>query len=323
MKVILNKNTNYDFEKLDSELFLIVGEDKVTAEHIVTKPYSYWKSVFLKVFKNPAFLISLVLIILIIICSMTIALGQYAIPTYPDGPINQAPSSEHWFGIGKMGEDLWNKTWIATRTTLLFTVIIVLIQIVLGIIIGSIWGYNTRFDIAFIEAIRFISIIPQLVLWLFIIFLFSGNRGMWVAVLAVSITNWIGLASLIRFQILLNKSKEFNIASKVLGSKGGKIIRKNILPSILPIIVQSIAFSIPAAIGIDSSLAYLGFGFVSVSDAKSASLGSMLTDLLSGSDWQIAPHLLIVPVVFIGGLSLVFYIVGKIFADSLDPKNHR
>lgn len=323
MEVILNKNSNYDFNNLDLKLFEVAGVNKNIAEHISTKSYSYWKSVFIKVIKNPVFVMSLLIITAIIICSASIALGEYAVPTYPDGPINQAPSADHWFGIGKMGEDLWNKTWIATRTTLLFTLVIVLIEVILGIVIGSIWGYNTRFDIIFIEAIRFISIIPSLILWLFIIFLFAGNRGMWVAVLAVSITNWIGLAALIRFQILLNKSKEFNIASKVLGSSGEKIIRKNILPSILPIIVQSIAFSIPAAIGIDASLSYLGFGFVSAANPKTTSLGTMLTDLLSGSDWQIAPHLLIIPIGFIGGLSLVFYLVGKIFADSLDPKNHR
>ncbi|QEH61504.1 oligopeptide transport system permease protein [Spiroplasma chinense] len=323
MEVILNKNANYDFENLDLDLFEVVGIDKEISERIITKSYGYWKSVFIKVFKNPVFIISLIAILVVIVCSATIALGEYAIPTYPDGEINAAPSSEHWFGIGKMGEDLWNKTWIATRTTLIFTLVIVLIEVILGIVIGSIWGYNTRFDIWFIETIRFISIVPQLILWLFIIFLFAGNKGLWVAVLAVSITNWIGLASLIRFQILLNKSREFNIASKVLGSNGEKIIRKNILPSILPIVIQSIAFSIPAAIGIDASLAFLGFGFVSASDAKSASLGSLLTDLLSGSDWQVAPHLLIVPVGFIGGLALAFYVAGKIFADSLDPKNHR
>nr|WP_215216274.1 hypothetical protein [Entomoplasma sp. MP1] len=77
------------------------------------------------------------------------------------------------------------------------------------------------------------------------------------------------------------------------------------------------------AIAIDSSLAYLGFGFISPDDRTKASLGSILNEVISDSSWQVNPHLLIVPLVFVGGVSLLFYLMGKVLADSLDPKTHR
>ncbi|AOG60452.1 oligopeptide ABC transporter permease [Spiroplasma helicoides] len=314
---------NLDLQNLDKSLFEVVGASPEMAERITSKPYSYWKSVFKRMSKSPTFIISSILLTIIIFMAAFLARGIPAVPTYPDGPTNAAPSAEHFFGIGLYGEDLWNKIWIGTRTTLIFTAMIAGIQIVLGIIIGAIWGYYSKFDILFIEITRFLTLIPSLILWLIIIFLFGGDKSVGVITFAISITSWVGLSSVIRVQILLTKNTEYNIASKVLGSKGPKIIRKNIMPKILPIVIQTSTFAIPNAISIDSLLAYYGFGFVPTTTNKEASLGSILNELLSGSQWQLSPHLLIVPVAFVGGISLIFFLAGKVFADSLDPKTHR
>ncbi|ARU91411.1 oligopeptide ABC transporter permease [Spiroplasma clarkii] len=320
------QNAIIDINQLDKSMFEIVGTNIEAAERISTKPYSYWKSVFLRILKNPTFIISFTLLVVVVAMACSIGIGAYAVPV--DSSFlnrNQAPSAEHWFGTGGFGEDLWTKVWIGTRTTLLFTLIVASIQICLGIIIGSIWGFYSRLDIMFIEITRFITLIPSLILWLVVIFLFGGNKSIAVITFAISITSWVGLASLIRVQIMLTKNTEYNIASKVLGTPGHKIIRKNIMPKILPIIIQTSSFAIPNAIAIDSLLAYYGFGFIAATSNKEASLGSILNELLSNTDWQTPGqrHLFVVPIAMVAGISLIFFLAGKVFADSLDPKTHR
>lgn len=319
-------NSTIDINQIDKSMFEVVGTNIEAAERIATKPYSYWKSVFLRVLKSPTFIISFILLMVVIIMACTIGIGAEAVPSDSDHiNANLAPSAQHLFGTGRFGEDLWIKIWIGTRTTLLFTLLVASIQIILGVILGAIWGFYSKLDIMFIEFTRFITLIPSLILWLVVIFLFNGNRSIAIITFAISITSWVGLASLIRVQILLTKNTEYNIASKVLGTPGHKIIRKNIMPKILPIVIQTSSFAIPNAIAIDSLLAYYGFGFIATTSNKDASLGSILNELLSNTDWQAEgqSHLFVVPICMVAGISLIFFLVGKVFADSLDPKTHR
>ncbi|AKU79485.1 oligopeptide ABC transporter permease OppC [Spiroplasma turonicum] len=317
-----NLYTLEEMNSIDLSLFKIVGNKVEEAEKINNKPYSYWKSVFSRVIRSKTFLISLILLVIIILMSATIGIGAEPVPVNPPSVNIEAPSKEHIFGLGRFGEDLWTKMWIGTRTTLIFTLIVASIQILLGILIGSIWGYYRKLDIAFIEVTRFMTLIPSLILWLIIIFLFGGVSTLPIIIFAISLTSWISLASIIRVQIIIIRNAEYNIASKVLGTPNYKIIKKNILPKILPIIIQTSTFAIPTAIGLDSLLAYYNFGFVT-NTLDQASLGSILNELLLGSDWEVFPHLLIIPVLFVGGISLLFFLAGKVFADSLDPKTHR
>ncbi|AHI53119.1 oligopeptide ABC transporter permease OppC [Spiroplasma culicicola] len=313
--------TEQEIMAIDPSLFRVVGSSHEISERITSKPYSYWKSVFKRMSKSPTFVISAILLVIVVAMACIIGIANPAAGVNP-GAILEGPSANHWFGTDEYGDDLWIKIWVGTKTTLIFTVLIASIQIFLGILIGSIWGFYSKLDIMFIEFTRFLSLIPSLVLWLTVIFLFN-EKSITVLVIGISLTSWIALASVIRVQILLTKNTEYNIASKVLGTSGPKIIRKNIMPKILPIVIQTSTFAIPNAIAIDSLLTYYGFGFIPATDSTKASLGSILNNVFAGTGWQIAPHLIIVPVAFIAGISLIFFLAGKVFADSLDPKTHR
>ncbi|AKU79688.1 oligopeptide ABC transporter permease OppC [Spiroplasma turonicum] len=317
---------NFDPSKISNSLFTFSKDvDETKVESIDTKPYSYWKSVGKTVIKSKAFIISLILIIIFITLTITIARGEKPVPLDRPGTGPMAPNAEHWFGLVLRGEDLWNKMWIGSRSTLLFMVIIASVEIAIGIFIGLIWGFYSRLDMLFIEVIRFLTLIPSLILWLLVIYiysLFNVKVSLQVLVVAISITSWIGMASVIRVQTILVRNAEYNVASKILGTKGPRIMVKNILPKILPIVIQTASFAIPNAIALDSLLAYYNFGFVN-DLMDEASLGSILNEMIANTSWQIYPYLMIIPISFIGGISLLFFVVGKIFSDSLDPKLHR
>ncbi|PPJ44277.1 ABC transporter permease, partial [Rhizobium sp. KAs_5_22] len=66
-------------------------------------------------------------------------------------------------------------------------------------------------------------------------------------VLGISIQAWIGIAATVRVQIILVKNTDYNTASISMGSSSGRIIRKNIMPKILPVIIQAGTFAVPGA----------------------------------------------------------------------------
>ncbi|QGS52148.1 oligopeptide ABC transporter permease OppC [Spiroplasma tabanidicola] len=321
MEVILHNQKEIEISSIDASLFKFVEKREESIEKINSKPYSYWKSVSKLVLKSKVFIISSIILISFVL--MAFIIGKNAdISSVSSDPFHpESPSVKHWFGIGYNGEDLWNKMWLGSRKTIIFAFIISAIEISLGLVLGAIWGYYSKLDILFIEFIRFMTIIPSLILWLFIIFLFGGKADLFKIIVAISITSWIGLAETMRIQMILVRNSEYNVASQVLGTRGPRIIVKNILPKILPIIIQTISFSIPGAIGLDAALSYYSFGFIE-NYASDASLGTILNQALQ-SPYTLYPHLLYIPLSFIGVISLLFYFNGKIFADSLDPKLHR
>ncbi|WP_342256479.1 ABC transporter permease [Spiroplasma endosymbiont of Poecilobothrus nobilitatus] len=259
----------------------------------------------------------------IILLTAIVPIGKVANPLPADLPISNYqqpldPNATYLFGLGMNGENYWDKIWIGMRTTLLFTLIIALIKILIGVIVGSIWGFYKKFDILFIEITRFLNLVPTLILWLIIIF--ALGKTMPVIIFVVSLTSWITLAEVIRVQIILVRNVEYNLASKMLGTSRPKIVTKNIMPRILPLIIQTASFAVPMAIAIDSTLNYFNFGFDQ--GHENTTLGFILNEVLASSKWQDYPHLLIIPICFIAGTSVLFFLFGKVFADSLDPKNY-
>ncbi|MDQ0567758.1 oligopeptide ABC transporter permease OppC [Mycoplasma yeatsii] len=305
--------------EIDQELFTHVGFQEKGLESIATKPYSYWKAVGKILLKSKAFIICISILALLIIMSIIIPWNKEAVPLQGRGPGLKAPDATNWFGLGKQGEDYWVEIWLGLRTTLAFSLVVVIIQLAIGIFTGLIWGYFRKLDILFYQVTALILIAPQLIMIILIISILG--TGFWPMVLAVIIQAWIGPALNIRAAVLLVRNSDYNVASVTLGSSSGKIIRKNIFPKILPILIQVAVFAIPTAISIEATISYLGQGFVD--GQKITSLGKILELAISGTEWQVFPHLLLIPVAFISSISLLFFIVLKVFADSLDPKNHR
>ncbi|WP_031543283.1 oligopeptide ABC transporter permease OppC [Mesoplasma photuris] len=323
------RKNKINFDEIDQSLFTLVGAKEEESEQLKTKQYSYWRSVGKLLIKSPIFIIAISILIAFILLSLIVPIGHEATPLIKPNPwgdgtviIDGSPMAPTWdflFGLGTQGEDLWIKVWAGMRTTLLFSFLLAAIQLFVGILLGSIWGYFKKTDLFFVQITNLLTLVPQLILLLFIIFIF--DIGYWPIIFGVSLQAWIAIASTVRVQIMLVKNTDYNTASVSLGSSSGRIISKNIMPRILPVIVQAGAFAIPNAISIDASLTFLGFGFVT--GRKQTSLGQILNEIMAGTLWQDFPHLIIIPIVLTTIVSIIFFVVAKVFADSLDPKNHR
>ncbi|AVN64843.1 peptide ABC transporter permease [Mesoplasma florum] len=325
------RENKVDFEEIDLSLFEKVEDKSSESERLNSKPYSYWKSVFKLLFTSPTFVISVIILITILLLAFIIPEVMNYKNTSSTVGNPELPSWDHLFGIGMDGEDLFGRVWAGTRTTLLFAFLIAAIQITVGVILGAIWGYFRKTDIFFIQITSIITIVPQFILLLLMVFVFKREKPAdgqadyiipiyWVIVFSISVQAWIGIAQMIRVQVLLVKNTDYNTASISLGSSSYRIINKNIMPKVLPVIVQTAAFTIPAAISIEASLAYLAFDFI---PQGQTSLGQILNQVMSETKWQIYPNLIIAPMAIIMIVSVVFFLTARVFADSLDPKNHR
>lgn len=138
----------------------------------------------------------------------------------------------------------------------------------------------------------------------------------WVMVLAFTITGWVTIAYFIRTQVIIIRDREYNLASKCLGTSTPKIALKNILPFMTSVIVTLLATEIPSYIGMEVFLAYIGLGLSDRSLGRLIyeSQNAMVTPGWEFEFWS--------PVVIAAIISVVLYVVGQNIGDASDPRTH-
>ena len=128
---------------------------------------------------------------------------------------------------------------------------------------------------------------------------------------------WVGMARLVRGQILSIKENEYILAARSIGAKPGRIIKKHILPNCLSVIIISTALQVPSAIFTESFLSFVGLGV----QAPMPSLGSLANAARGGM--MSYPHKLVFPAVVICLIVLAFNLLGDGLRDAFDPKLRR
>lgn len=229
---------------------------------------------------------------------------------------NMAPNSVFWFGTDPIGRDLWARMWSGTRTSLLIGIVVALIEAVVGIIAGLLWGYVRKLDFIFTEIYNIINNIPSTII--LILASYIMRPGVLTMIVAMSITGWIGLARFIRNQVIIIRDRDFNLASRCLGTPTRRVIVKNLLPQMVSVVMLRMALAIPGAIGSEVFMAYIGLGL----PTDIPSLGNLVN---RGRSLMMAPTLryqLIIPAIILSIITICFYLVGNAFSDAADPKNH-
>ncbi|MDY4788140.1 MAG: ABC transporter permease [Bacilli bacterium] len=321
-KVLNTEVTTQEVEQEEdlTPLFKKVELEETSSEHLVVEPYSYWKSVFRLFFRKPSAIVALVFVALIIILAIVVPLANPGFNPYPTEEfpdlVYAGPSWAHLFGCDRYGVDLWNKTWLGANLSLKLAFTVAAINIVLGILMGVLWGYFRKLDPILIEFRNLIENVPSFLFYM--ILLYVMDQSFWTLVFVMCIFGWLPLASTIRNQILIINNREYNMASKTLGSGPTKMINHNLLPYLISVIVTVAANMIPAVIASEIALTYFGLGF---EPGKDVTLGAVLQ---SGYGVFVDyPHVFLFPAIIIAILSLSFYYLGLNLADATDPKNHR
>ncbi len=305
--------------EIRDERFTFVALDDFASERINSPKYSYWKSVFRKFFSSKVAIFFLVLTLVTLFLSYILPLISGYDPTVQEY-INDIshrhlpPSFQYWFGTNNVGDSFFDEVWAGARTSLSLAIIATFITNVIGVIVGAFWGYSRKMDVIMIEVYNIIANVPFTLV--VIILSYVLGPGFWQLVFCLCITSWLGMAYSIRIQVMMIRDREYNLASRCLGTPTAKIIQHNVLPFMIPIIVTSISRDVPSFISYEVFLSYLGIGLT----AKDVSLGRLIS--ANSSDMVSTPYLFWIPVAVAAVISISLYIVGQTLADASDPKTH-
>ena len=307
------------FRMPEKQLFQFAEYRAQDAEKTGYSNYSYWKSVwqnFMK--KKVAVFMAIVFFALLIFTFIAPMISIYDADTVRiDHPNREtrfmSPNSHFWFGTDSLGCDYWCQVWSATRTSIILSVSVSIGQIVVGVIIGLLWGYVRKLDRFFTELYNFIDNIPTII-YMTLIALMIGKSTLIMAVAMIAFY-WLGTARNIRNLVFMYRDREYNLASRCLGTGLWRILTKNIFPYLISVIVLRLALSIPGIIAYETTLSYLG-----LLDISTPSLGILLRD--ARSNFLEYPYLLVFPAAIVSLITVTFYLVGNAFSDACDPRNH-
>jgi oligopeptide transport system permease protein len=143
------------------------------------------------------------------------------------------------------------------------------------------------------------------------------GRELWLMFVAIGAVSWLDIARIVRGETLALKRREFVEAARVSGVRGGRMIRRHIVPNLLGVVVIYATLTIPTVILFEAFMSFLGLGV----RIPLASLGSLIAD--GASDMQAHPHLLLVPAAVLAILVYCFNFIGDGLRDVLDPHEHQ
>jgi len=300
--------------EITREKFERVGPNIEESQAIVRPSMTYWQDAWRRLKMNKVAMASLVFLILLGIMAI---IGPYMLPyKYSDQNLmmtNKPPSAEHWFGTDYLGRDLFVRTWMGARISLTIGIAAALLDGIIGVIYGGISGYfGGQVDNVMMRIVDILYGIPYLIL--VILLMLVMGPGIVTIITAMVITGWVGMARLVRGQVLQLKEQEFVLAAKTLGASPARIILKHLIPNTLGPIIVSITFDVPAAIFTEAFLSYIGLGV----QPPLASWGTLAND--ATNVLLMYPYQLFFPAFFISMTMLSFNLLGDGLRDALDPR---
>ncbi|MBQ3404720.1 MAG: ABC transporter permease [Oscillospiraceae bacterium] len=299
----------------------------------------YWKGVAIHFFRNRRAVVGLVIVVLITVLAILgpilsaygykeiisvtndagkqITAGSIS-PQLPGlfGSENINPlfaDKTFLFGTDTVGRDLWTRTWFGARVSLIIAFVTIIIDMIIGMSYGLISGYyGGMTDNTMQRFVEIANSVPRLVIVsVLAIFL---PKGMGLVIVALLLTEWIGMSKIARAEMLKLKEQEYVLASRTLGAGNFRIIFGQILPNTIGPIITQVMFSIPTAIFTEAFLSFVGVGIV----LPQCSIGSLIED--GFNNITTLPYQILPPIIVLALLMLGFNFIGDGLREALAPK---
>ncbi|KDR95685.1 oligopeptide transport system permease protein [Peptoclostridium litorale DSM 5388] len=308
---------NIDLNKgsVDSSMWNLVSQEEKDSERIVRPSMTYWQDVWRRLKANKVAMGSMFFLFILLAAAV---IGPIASKySYSDQNLmmaNQLPSSEHWFGTDSLGRDLFVRVLYGARISLTVGFVASVINLFIGVLYGGIAGYiGGKIDNIMMRAIDILYTIP-LMLYVILLMVVFGGGGLGSILIALGLVYWIGMARIVRGQILSLKEQEYVMAAKTLGASDFRILLRHLIPNAMGPIIITMTMSIPTAIFTEAFLSFIGLGV----SAPKASWGVLANDALSSL--SVYPHQLFFPALAISITMLAFNFLGDGLRDALDPR---
>lgn len=228
---------------------------------------------------------------------------------------NRPPSSEHWFGTDALGRDVFARTLVGGRVSLLVGLVSVLFSTAIGVLLGVLAGYYRRLDLAIMRLVDIVMSFPLIILLLIAAALVGP--GIYNMMVMIGLLYWIVPCRIIRGQFLQLRDAEYVVAARVIGLRDRTIVIRHILPNAVAPLLVYVSLAVATTVILEAGLSYLGLGV----QPPTASWGNMLNaarslTVLSRYVWQWLP-----PAVFVVMFVLAVNFVGDGIRDALDAKS--
>jgi oligopeptide transport system permease protein len=220
----------------------------------------------------------------------------------------------HFFGTDDLGRDLFVRTMLGIRVTLLVAIVASLVSLVIGVAYGAFAGLiGGRVDAAMM---RFVDTLYALPFIFFVILLMVAfERNFLLIFVAIGAINWLDMARIVRGQTLSLREKEFVEAARLTGVSTSRIVFRHIAPNLIGIVVVYVTLTIPQAILVESFLSFLGLGV----REPQTSLGALVdagVNLMEGASWA-----LLIPATLLALILMCFNFFGDGLRDAFDARH--
>ena len=321
---------NKKYGMTDVELFAPVDHNDLESEKITAPRYSYWKSVFRVFFRNKVNIVILSLLVFVIafayIYPTVIGYDPDVTPYLnlldanskhlsPAKAMSYFGASLNWIlGSGASGQSTFDAIWNGSRISISLAFICAAINMTIGVLVGAVWGFSKKVDMVMMEVYNIVGNVPMILIISVLAMLFTPT--FWTMVFALTVVGWLGIAYFIRTQVIIIRDREYNLASRCLGTSTIKIAIKNILPFMTSVIVTLLATELPSYISYEVFLAYIGMGMSEMSLGRLiyAAEAAMVTPGWEMEFWS--------PVAIASIITVVLYVVGQNLGDASDPRTH-
>jgi peptide/nickel transport system permease protein len=279
---------------------------------------SFFYQVFWTRFRTKRFAIAgVVVVIFLFLLSF---LAPYITPYGPDDldlyHVLMPPSSAHWFGTDDLGRDVLTRMIYGAQISLEVGFVAAGIAVIIGTLVGLIAGYYSGWvDNILMRFVDIMLCFPTFFLILAVI-AFLG-QSIWYIMIIIGLTGWMGVARLVRAEVLSIRERDYVMAVRALGASDMRIIFRHIFPNAMAPVLVSATLGVAGAILTESALSFLGIGV----PPPTPSWGNILT---SGKDYiEFAWWLTLYPGLAITVTVLAYYLVGEGIRDALDPRLNR
>lgn len=345
----MNKNPLSFQSKLNPEDFLPATDAEKESLVVMRESVGFWKDGFRRLRKNKIAMISLFVILVVMFFSFILpGFYPYSYQTQIRGSENLAPMQysekeqtaiakgekvfPHVLGTDKLGRDYAIRVMMGSRISL----IVGLVAATIIFIIGSAYGATAAFfggwtDLIMMRIVDIIYTVPDILLIVLLSFALKGPLEklttvpgfQWIQTVGINLISifvvfallyWVGMARMVRGQVLTLKESDYVTAAKALGAKSGRIIKKHLLTNCIGTLIVTTTLQIPSSIFTESFLSFLGLGVA----VPLPSLGSLASDAIKGLNSY--PYLLFAPAILISLIILSFNLLGDGLRDAFDPK---
>lgn len=315
--------------EFDKSLFTPLTNEEKKISPVVRPSVGYWSDAWRRLKGNKVSLVSLIVLIVIILLAIVVpdlwkieSLGMFKFDQTDLSIVNQKPSGAHLFGTDALGRDLLVRVMYGARYSLIIGFAAAFINLVIGVVYGGIAGFfGGKVDNIMMRIIDILYSIPTIIYVVIIMAMLydpdKATGGLGPIIMALAISYWIGMARIVRGEVLQLKQQEFVLAARSLGASKLRILFKHLIPNCLGAIIVTMTLLIPQAIFTEAFLSFIGLGL----NPPLASLGTLANEAMQSI--YVYAYQLIFPSAVICIIILGFNLLGDGLTEALDPKNKR